>query len=95
MECCNDKKIDCINFGRIAVLTTAHAETLPQILPGLLKSDNLIKASQHDMMASKEGIKEAIAGWLPQATITAFAGRQKRNMPTSSNNTTLSTIVDP
>lgn len=69
-----------------AVATSTKMQ-LNALLPSLLQVDARIIGADNDLLASREGIEEARAGYLPALTLTAFGGAQQRYQPTSTNDT--------
>jgi len=65
----------------------ARAENLKDILPALLKSHDLIKAAELDVVGADEGVSVAKGGWVPTLSVTGFYGREKINKPSGSDNT--------
>lgn len=57
----------------------ASAQTLAQLLPDLLKSDDRVRAAESDQTAAQEHHKEVWGDYYPEANITAFAGPQNQN----------------
>ncbi|MBT5938645.1 MAG: hypothetical protein HOG95_01875, partial [Rhodospirillaceae bacterium] len=53
-----------------------QAESLTDLVRPLLKSHNLIKASQSDLKAAEERVKETRGGWYPTATVTTHYGKE-------------------
>jgi len=74
-----------------ANLHVAHAESLSDLLPPLLKSHNLVSASEADLTAAKERIRETQGGWFPTAELTTYYGKERQNKPAGSINTDLIT----
>jgi outer membrane protein, adhesin transport system len=69
----------------------AQAENLKELLPALLKAHDLIKASEADLKAAEERVKESRGGWFPLATVTTHYGQERQNKPTDSDDTDLRT----
>jgi outer membrane protein, adhesin transport system len=68
-----------------------QAESLTDLVRPLLKSHNLIKASQSDLKAAEERVKETRGGWYPTATVTTHYGKERQNKPTATDDTNLVT----
>ena len=70
---------------------SVRAENLKELLLPLLKSHSLVKASEADLKAAEERVKETRGGWFPIATVTTHYGKERQNKPTGSDDTDLVT----
>ena len=84
-----------VNLGIIAVVAVAlsvtelRAETLSDLLPDLLKNQNLIKAGISDVSAAHETALAARGGWYPSLDVTVTGGSERQNKPTATDNTNM------
>lgn len=70
---------------------TASAESLSELIPNLLKTHQLVKASESDLTAATQRAREARGGWFPQLNVTADYGREKQDKPLATPDTDLTT----
>lgn len=68
-----------------------RAESLSELIPELMESHNLIKASQADLEAATQNFKSAQGAWFPQLDVSALYGFQAQNKPAGSGDTDLAT----
>ncbi|MBC8430322.1 MAG: TolC family protein [Desulfobacterales bacterium] len=54
--------------------SSTQAESLDELLDGLIKNHEKIKAAEANVSAAKYGVKKALGDWLPQLDLTAYAG---------------------
>ena len=64
-----------------------HAESLTELIPSLLKSHNLVKASEADLDAATNRVRETLGGWFPTLNVTAHYGRELQNKPEGTDDT--------
>lgn len=69
----------------------SQAESLSELIPGLLKSHNLVKASESDLDAATNRVRETLGGWFPTLNVTAHYGRELQNKPEGTDDTELVT----
>lgn len=64
--------------------SSTQAESLDELLTGLIKKHETIKAAEANVSAAKNGVKKAWGDWLPQLDLTAYAGveQQAKHYPT-------------
>lgn len=67
----------------------ARAETLPEVLPDLLKISKKMKAAEADMNAAREKSREALGDWFPKLDLTGSYGYERQF---KGNNTTDTSI---
>ncbi len=72
-----------------ALSPPALAESLPNLLPDLLKNDNQIKAAKADVEAAGESIEAARGSYFPSLNITGTYGREKQEKPTGTDNASM------
>ncbi|NQV54647.1 MAG: TolC family protein [Rhodospirillales bacterium] len=63
------------------------AESLSELVPQLLKSHNLIKASEADLDAASQRVQVNLGAWFPTMNILSHYGLEKQNKPTGSEDT--------
>ena len=51
-----------------------QAQSLGELIPELLETHNLIKASQADLEAASQSVKSSQGAWFPQLNLTAHYG---------------------
>ena len=66
---------------------SAQAESLTELLPDLLKSHNLVKASEADLDAATNRVRETLGGWFPTLNVSAHYGRELQNKPEGTDDT--------
>lgn len=69
----------------------AQAQSLGELIPELLETHNLIKASQADLEAASQNVKSSQGAWFPQLDLTAHYGFEAQNKPTETSDTDLAT----
>ncbi len=65
-------------FAVTAFGFSAYAQPLSELVPSLLKKDDLVNAARADMVAGRERIRVALGGWFPQLNIDAQYGYEKQ-----------------
>ncbi len=60
---------------------SARAEQLSKLLPEILKSHNLVLASEASMAAAKERIRESRGGFFPNLNVSAHYGAERIDKP--------------
>ena len=68
-----------------------QAHSLGELIPELLESHNLIKASQAELEAASQKVKESRGAWFPQLDVTAHYGFEAQNKPAETDDTDLAT----
>lgn len=68
-------------FGGVLSSGQALSDSLSELLPPLLKNHNLIKASETDVGSARERVRASRDPYYPNASITAYAGIEDRNVP--------------
>lgn len=58
--------------------TSAHAETMKEAISQLVTEHNRIQAAEAGLAAANERIRVSLGKWFPQANVTAYAGKQRR-----------------
>jgi len=73
----------------LAVLVSnfAQAESLSSLIPELLKTNNLVKASEAAAAAANEQIRVSEGGWLPTLGVTGIYGHEKQKKPEGTDDT--------
>ena len=71
----------------VFVSNFAQAESLSSLIPELLKTNNLIKASEAVAAAANEQIRVSEGGWLPTLGVTGIYGHEKQNKPEDTDDT--------
>jgi TolC family type I secretion outer membrane protein len=79
-----------LGFLMVASLP-AQAQSLGELIPELLETHNLIKASQADLEAASQNVKSSQGAWFPQLDLTAHYGFEAQNKPAESGDTDLAT----
>jgi adhesin transport system outer membrane protein len=74
-----------------AFASPAWAETLPEVLPDLLKISKKIKAAEADMKAANEKAREALGDWFPKLDLTGNYGYERQ----FKGNATADTSIPP
>jgi len=69
----------------------AKAETLPEVLPDLLKISKRVKAAEADMKAANEKAREALGDWFPKLDLTGNYGYERQ----FKGNNTADTSIPP
>ncbi len=75
----------------IYVPASASAESLPQLIPELLQTHNLIKAAEADLAAAGERASAALGGWYPSLNVRTHVGQENQNKTSGSKDTSLVT----
>jgi adhesin transport system outer membrane protein len=75
----------------LAFAASARAETLPEVLPDLLKIAKKIKAAEADMNAAREKSREALGDWFPKLDLTGNYGYERQ----FKGNNTADTSIPP
>ena len=65
----------------VALGVSANAEPLSELIPSLLKKDDLVNAARADMTAARERIRVELGGWFPQLNIDAQYGYERQIQP--------------
>ncbi|MEQ8194558.1 MAG: TolC family outer membrane protein [Rhodospirillales bacterium] len=60
---------------------TASAQPLSDLIPELLKKDDLVNAARADLSAARERIRVTLGGWFPQLNVTGHYGYEKQIQP--------------
>jgi TolC family type I secretion outer membrane protein len=68
----------------------ANAESLGDLLPGVVKNDDVVKAAQAEFAAKKQEEKVVFGQWYPTLAVTANYGHEKQK-PETADDTTLVT----
>ncbi len=70
-------------FAVVALLwgASAQAQSLSELVPNLLKKDDLIIAARADMVAARERVRVALGGWFPQLNVSAQYAYEKQIQP--------------
>ena len=71
------------------LINISEGKTLKELLVPLLKSHNLVVASENDLTASEERLKVSKGAWFPTATITSHYGKEKQNKTSGTDDTDL------
>lgn len=69
----------------------AMAQGLSELVPTLLKTNNLIVASEADVTAADQRVRQSFGGWFPALNVTASYGRERQQKPTGTDDTDLTT----
>jgi len=69
----------------------ARAETLPEVLPDLIKISKRMKAAEADMNAANEKAREALGDWFPKLDLTGNYGYERQ----FKGNNTADTSIPP
>jgi len=75
----------------IIVTMPVHAQGLSELIPTLLKTHNLVKASEADVNAADQRTRESLGGWFPALNVTVHYGREWQRKPTGTDDTELTT----
>jgi adhesin transport system outer membrane protein len=75
----------------LLLIAPAHAQSLGELIPELLETHNLIKASQADLEAASQTVKSTKGAWFPQLNVTAHYGFEAQNKPEGSGDTDIMT----
>lgn len=59
----------------------ANAQPLSDLIPEMLKKDDLINAARADLTAARERTRVALGGWFPQLNVTGHYGYEKQIQP--------------
>jgi outer membrane protein, adhesin transport system len=59
----------------------ANAQPLSELVPGLMKKDELVNAARADMVAARERTRVALGGWFPQLNVDAQYGYERQIQP--------------
>jgi len=65
----------------IFLSVSAQAKPLSELVPGLLKKDDLVNAARADMVAARERTRVALGGWFPQLNVDAQYGYERQIQP--------------
>ena len=77
-----------ITSGFVVFVTNfAQAESLSSLIPELLKTNNLVKASEAVAAAANEQIRVSEGGWLPTLGVTGIYGHEKQKKPEGTDDT--------
>jgi TolC family type I secretion outer membrane protein len=90
-------KLEIIIVGLIAAnafVLPALAESLPSLLPEMLRNDNQIKAAQADLDAASETVKTAKGSYYPSLDITGTYGKEKQLKHNSLDTSLVSREID-
>ena len=68
-------------------VTSAQAESLTQLIPDLLQTNNLIKASEATVDSANEQIRVSKSGWFPTLDVTSTYGHEKQKKPKGTDDT--------
>ena len=68
-------------------VTSAQAESLTQLIPDLLQTNNLIKASEATVDSANEQIRVSKSGWFPTLGVTSTYGHEKQKKPKGTDDT--------
>ena len=68
-------------------VTSAQAESLTQLIPDLLQTNNLIKASEATVNSANEQIRVSKSGWFPTLDVTSSYGHEKQKKPEGTDDT--------
>jgi TolC family type I secretion outer membrane protein len=79
-----------VSLAICAFSAGAHAESLGDLLPGVLKNDDVVKAVQSELAAKKQEEKVIFGQWYPTLAITANYGHENQK-PETADDTTLVT----
>ncbi len=88
-------KIRCRTLIRLALggalavpfIGEVRAESLSELIPELLKTNNLVKASEATEAAANEQIRVSKGGWLPTLGVTGIYGHEKQKKPEGTDDT--------
>lgn len=69
--------------------TPAQGQSLSTLLPELMRSHQLVKASESDLSAATERTREARGGFFPNLNVTAEYGREVQDKPLGSADTSM------
>ena len=67
----------------------AKAESLADLVPGVLSSHDQIKAAEADVRAAKDRVRVAVGAWYPELTLTANYGYENQIKPEGTEDTDL------
>jgi adhesin transport system membrane fusion protein len=67
----------------------AAAQTLPELLPDLLKTSKRMKAAEADMNAAREKAREALGDWFPKLDLTGNYGYERQYKGNNTADTSL------
>ena len=89
-------RISILGLAVVAPLITlavmpVKAQGLSELIPSLLKTHNLVKASEADVTAADQRAQESLGGWFPALNVTAHYGREWQRKPTGTDDTELTT----
>ena len=74
--------------GLVLTLSTAlQAESLSELIPQLLKTNNLIEASKAAVTAANQQIRVSKGGWFPTLGVTSTYGHEKQKKPEGTDDT--------
>ena len=65
----------------------AQAESLSSLIPQLLKTNNLVKASEAAAATANQQIRVSEGGWLPTLGVTGIYGHEKQKKPEGTDDT--------
>ncbi|HER27484.1 MAG TPA: hypothetical protein ENI69_10285 [Rhodospirillales bacterium] len=78
----------------LVVAAPAQAETLADLILGLTQKNNLIKAAEDDVAASRERAKVTLGKWYPELNIDAAYGVERQQKPTTADTNFVSRDMD-